>query len=82
MITPQEYEQLKSKVEKLQREANKAEGALQQLMTRLKEEFDCSTIEQAEELQAKLQKQTEKAEQEFEEAYNLFKEEWGSKLNV
>ena len=41
------YERLKSSVDKLRREADRAQGSLDQLMTRLREQFGCKTVEQA-----------------------------------
>jgi hypothetical protein len=43
------FEKLKKQVRKLQRETDRAEGALEVAMKELKKEFGCSTIEEAKE---------------------------------
>ena len=43
-ISVREYEQLKAKVEKLQREADKAEGVHAEQMRRLRQDFNCKTL--------------------------------------
>lgn len=66
------YKELKAKVDKCQREADRAEGALQQLMGRLKDKFDCETIEQGEELAEKLSREADEAEDLFDMALVVF----------
>lgn len=75
-----EYLDLKSRVEKLQREADRNAGALEQSMARLKEAFNCSTLEEAEKLLKKLTKEEAEARGAFESALNKFMEEWRSEL--
>ncbi len=79
-IDLKEFQQLKSNVERLQREADKAEGAYAEQMRRLKDEYDCETIEQAEKLQAKLEKELEVAEQKYQKAADKFEKDWGDVL--
>jgi len=74
------YEQLKQKVDQYQREADRAAGALAQLLERLKEEFGCDSIEEAEKLARKLKKERDKTEKEFAEALEEFETEWGGEL--
>lgn len=50
-----DFEGLKKKIEDAKTRKAKAEGALEQAMTRLKDEFGCSTIDEAEEKLKQLQ---------------------------
>lgn len=50
-----DFEELKKKIENAKTRKAKAEGALEQAMTRLKDEFGCSTVEAAEEKLKQLQ---------------------------
>lgn len=70
------YNQLKNEVDKLQREADRSEGALEQLMTKLKDEFECNTIGEAEELVLMLEKEANKAEKDYDKALEEFEEEF------
>ena len=81
MITEAEYQLLKSKAERLRRDAEKAEGSLETLKKRLKEEFGLDTLEAA---AAKIKELTEvvaKAEITYAEKLAAFEEEWGERLN-
>jgi len=46
-------------------------------MKRLKEEFECSTLEDAKTKLKLLEKQEQKTKTEFEEAMEEFEEKWG-----
>ena len=70
------YEELKSEVDSLQRKADRSEGALAQLMERLKDEFGCDSLKKAEKLSAKLKLEASKAEEEYSEALERFEEKW------
>ena len=78
--TTKKFINLQTKVTKAQEEASKATGALDQIMQRLKDEFDCSTIEEAKNLLKKLEKKSEKEEKEFETALEKFENEWKEQL--
>ncbi len=71
-----EYTELKRKTEEAQQNADKAEGALEQVMKQLKDDFDCSTLTEAKKKLKQLQKQEEKITTEFEEAIESFEEKW------
>ena len=79
-IDLKKYQQLKDKVDQAQRQADKAAGALDQLMQQLKKEFDCDSLEEAEKLKTKLQKEEVKKEKEFTDALEEFERQWGDKL--
>ena len=71
---------LKKQAESAQREADKAQGALEQILSQLKEDFDCETLEDAETLLDKLgEKERTKAEA-FDTALAEFEEKYGDKL--
>jgi len=71
---------LKKRVEQAQQEASKATGALEAGMARLKKEFGCDTLEEAQSKLRRMTKETEKAQAEFEEAFSAFQKEHGAKL--
>jgi len=75
-----EYERLKSKVDRLQREADRAEGILEEKMARLKEEFGCKTLDDARKLLKTLEEDADEAGVEYDDALESFKEKWGNKL--
>lgn len=70
------YTELKGQVDRLQRDHDRAEGALSGLMVRLKTEHDCDTLEEAQAKLKQLEAKTQKAEKQFEEALGRFEEEW------
>jgi len=70
------YEELKSQVDKYQREADRAEGALAQLMERLESEHSCKTLKQAEKKVERLKKEANQAEEEFTIALAEFEKKW------
>jgi predicted nucleic acid-binding Zn-ribbon protein len=76
MISLDRYKQLADKVEKLQRDHDRAEGALSQLMGRLKSEFSCDTLDAAEKKLKKLEKEAATKEKEFDLALDEFESDW------
>ena len=77
-----EYEKLKRKADKLKAEAERAAGALEQTMARLKEEFGCNTLADAEELLAVKKADEVKAKAGYENELGAFKKEWGERLET
>lgn len=75
------YEKLKSQVDQLQRDSDRAAGALSSMMKRLEEEFQCKTLEEAESLSSQLKQEVGQAEAKFNEALEQFEEEWGETLD-
>lgn len=71
-----ELTDLKKKVEKLQRESDRAEGALSEIKKQLKKEFDCDSLSAAKKLLITLEKKESKAKAKFTKALESFKEEW------
>jgi hypothetical protein len=79
-IDLKKFESLRSKVSKLQRQVDRAGGALSQVMRKLQEEFDCESTEDAGKLKGKMGGEVEKAEKSFNKSMSSFEEEWGSIL--
>lgn len=76
------YQKVKENVEELQRRHDRAEGALQQLSQRLKTEFDCDTIEEAEAKLNRLEFEAKEASDELDRAFESFKQEWSDALDI
>lgn len=74
------WEKLKSNVDRMRREADRAVGALSSLTKQLEEEFECSTIADAQKLRDKLKADLTTAEESFEKGLVEFEEEWGEVL--
>lgn len=76
MITEQKFLELKRAHETAKTEADRAEGALRQLMCQLKADFDCNTLEEAQEKLRKLQKQQERERKELETTVVEYEKKW------
>jgi hypothetical protein len=68
-----EYTRLKRGVEEDQQEADRAEGALAEIMKRLKDEFNCPTLAKAKKKLKQLKKQAEDLELEYDEEIESYK---------
>ena len=79
-VTVEEFKRLKSKVEKKQAEAAKAEGAYEESLKRLSE-LGYDSVEEADEGLAKLEAELAEAEQDYEQELAAFKAEWGDELD-
>lgn len=71
-----EYQQLKSKVDKVRADADRAAGALERSLSQLKKDFDCGSLEAAEKLLKKLEREERVADQEYADAMAEFQTEW------
>jgi len=71
-----EYIDLKRKIETTQQSIDKAKGALEQLLKNLKQDFNCETVEEAEEKLKTLQEEQLKLEEQFNEELKNFKKKW------
>lgn len=80
MMDTRRFEQLKERAERYRREADKAEGALTQALARLKEEYGCGSIEEAEALLVDLEQKAKKAEERCVRMLHEFEKKWGDKL--
>ncbi len=79
-ISVKRYQELEAKVSRLQREQDRAEGALEEQNRRLKKDHDCDSISMAEKKLKKLDRKTAEAETAFEDSLVEFESEWGDKL--
>ena len=68
------YEQLKTKIEEAQQNQSKCEGAKAQLMERLKDEFGCSSLKEAEALDKELSGKITQLEKKLEPLANEIEE--------
>lgn len=63
-----EYTRLKERADSLQREADRAEGAFEQVKTRLADDHGCKSVKAAEKMLAALQKEEDSLAAEYETA--------------
>jgi len=80
MATVDEYTQLKKRVDNARQKADKAEGALEEVLRKLKKDFDCKTLTEAKHKLKQLKKEGSDLEAEFETAVKKFKKTWGDKI--
>lgn len=73
----QKIARLKKRAESMRREADEAKGALNQCLETLKEEFDCASIEEAEELLETLHNGVSKAKGKLNRALSRYEARWG-----
>ena len=79
-IALDDFYRLKSKVEKLKLTSERAKGALQEITDRLLEEFNCSTVEEAEALFESLRDKELVLSKKYTAAKLAFEQEWADKL--
>lgn len=70
------YLSLKKRVDQAQQEADKAEGALGEVMGQIKNEFSCDTLSAAKKARKQLQLQKESSGKAFDDALENFEETW------
>lgn len=75
-----DYTRLRSEAARLGREADRAAGALGQLLTRLREEFGCDSLEEGRALLTELEGESAGLETEYTEASARFEAEWGDRV--
>lgn len=71
------YSELKTKFEKKQREADKAQGALDEAMRMLKEKFGVNSLNEAKALLDKLQTEEDEANKALDRALATLKQDYG-----
>lgn len=77
-----EYQELRARADELQSTISRAEGALEQQMQQLADEFDCDSLAAAKKLLRRLEREEQKSESEYEEARAAFVEEFGDELGI
>ena len=75
-----EYMKLKGKLEQWQREQDKAAGALEQLMKKLKKDFGCRNLKQAKKLLKKKEMENDEAKERYKKAKRSFDRGTGKRL--
>ncbi len=70
--------ELKDKVTRLQRDRDRAGGALEEAMKSLSEEFGCKSLEEAEEKLEQMKMEEDKARKLFEASLAEFRKTWGT----
>lgn len=80
MISLDDFQALKRKVEDLQRKRDTADGAYTQLMKRLKEEFDCEKVKQAERMLERIKEESMEALKKYNELKEAFEKEFAQLL--
>ena len=79
-MTTEEFLELKDKVDKLQRDLDRAKGAREQSKKRLAKEFNVTDAKQAKAEVAKLQKELEELEEGFDKEMKEFENAYESRL--
>ena len=79
-IDVKRYEELKSDVEEAQQKVQRAKGSIDELMKRLKQEFGCNTVAEAEKKLVQLKKQSDTLEAEFDKKMKKFEADYADKL--
>ncbi len=81
IIAIDDYEALKRKIAALQRDKDKAEGALEQTLAKLKEDFSVDSIKAAKALLEELEKKRNKAFSKYQLEKKAFEEKWSDVLS-
>lgn len=80
MMDLAEFERMRTRVSSLMQQQSRAEGALEQLMKTLEQEFGCQSMEEAGALILKWKQELEEKSEEFKQKRDLFLERWGDLL--
>ena len=80
MISLDEYQVMRKKIDRIMRKRDQATGALNQILERLKKEFDCDSLEAAQKKLKTLKRDLHAKEQEFSQLFSTFKETHGTQI--
>jgi len=75
-----EFLRLKEKIARLQRERDRAEGALQRVMKEMREKHRVESLQDAEKHLQKLESKKDEATARFQAASDKFEEKWSDRL--
>ena len=75
-----DYLSLKQRVESLQADVSRSEGALEQLLQQLKREFGCKSLKDAKRLLQKLTSELEQLDSDNKVELEAFEELWDARL--
>ncbi len=76
MITEAQFLELKKEYEDAMAAASRAKGAYDQLRERLRTDFGCDSLEDAQKKLRKLRESIEATEQEFNDALEAYQKKW------
>lgn len=76
----EQYQEIKRKVDQLQRTVDRSAGAIEQITSRLEKEFGCKDIESARKLLKKLEKESSNLQANYEQEQETFQTKWRDKL--
>lgn len=76
MIGEEQYKRLRREVEVAKAEAERAQGALDQLLRRLEEEFGCKSLGEAKALLKDLQTERDRAASVLEDEMKRYETQW------
>lgn len=76
MSLTERYERLSRKTDQLRQQKAQAEGALDQVISQIKEEHGCSSMKEANELLAEMERSIEDLEEKFDLSLKAFEEKW------
>ena len=77
----EQYNDLTEKIEFAKQMSNKAHGAVEQLLSQLKAEFNINSLEEGEEQVKKINKEIKDKEKIIEQKLNEFQKKWKDVLN-
>ena len=78
----EKYNTLKASLKREQSDLDKSEGALQQLMSQLKDEFGCQSIKDAKKKHKALLAQQQELKEQAESLEAQTEEKWGEKITA
>lgn len=76
-IGASEYKALRDRVDTVRRDRDRAAGQLDALMERLRDEFGCNTLEEAEKYEATLAAEVDRTAKALQHATAEFETKWG-----
>ncbi len=80
MIDIKQYQALQEQVAAAKSNADRAQGAYEQALAKLQEDYECPTVKAAEAKLKELEAAEEAAGKAYDKAYAAFMEEWGDTL--
>jgi len=80
MLTPKQYQELKTKIDGFQSRVSRLQGQREEIERTLAAEFEVTTIEEAKALLTEIQTKYERAVQRFETSYEQFNDKYASIL--
>lgn len=79
-ITVEEYRDIQEQLDTVTRQRERVQGALQEILRRLKSQFGCNSLEDARERLTTLDEQLQSQKEAIDVEYQKFEEEYGPRL--